>query len=214
MSISLQKTPEIIQHVQRLNQISIKQNLASEYSQIQGIYTIEYDSTDEKEAILVTETKHSNFSLTSDKCMCLKAGNGMLLIDGQRESQNWFSDILTVFSPAGFQLGNVRRRGFDLYSQYDIYDGNMKELFHLKSDPSAIVILNHSNTIVATVNHNTENATFDISYQLEISAIEKFLILICVLMWTKHEQLYNESQDYCCRLILRQLTLFLISCIP
>ncbi|VDI30273.1 Hypothetical predicted protein [Mytilus galloprovincialis] len=160
-----------------------------------GIYTIEHDSTDEKEAIVVTETEPSNFSLTSDKCMCLKAGNGMLLIDGQRESQNWFSDILTVFSPAGFQLGNVRRRGFDLYSQYDIFDGNMKELFHLKSDPSAIVILNHSNTIVATVNHNTENATFDIGYQLETSAIEKFLILICILMWTKHEQLYNESQD-------------------
>ncbi|XP_063401992.1 uncharacterized protein LOC134686250 isoform X2 [Mytilus trossulus] len=201
MSTSLQKTPEIIQHVQRMNKITIKPNLASEYNHIKGIYTIEYDNTDGEEVITVTESEP-----TSD---------GMLLIDGERERQNCVRDNLTVFSPAGFQLGSVVRRRFDLYSQYDICDGNMKMLYHLKSDSSETFIMNQGNKVVATVSHDTKKTTFEISYQLETSTIEKFLILICVLMWTKHVQLHNEGQeDYCCRMILRQLTLCLISCIP
>ncbi|XP_052103008.1 uncharacterized protein LOC127736503 isoform X3 [Mytilus californianus] len=106
MSTSLKKTPEIIQHVQRLNKISIKQNLASEHSQIQGTYIIDYDGTDGEEAIIVTE---SNNELATDKFICLKADNGMLLIEGELESQNCVRNILKVFSPAGFEMGSVRK---------------------------------------------------------------------------------------------------------
>ncbi|XP_076079048.1 uncharacterized protein LOC143049224 isoform X2 [Mytilus galloprovincialis] len=163
MSTSLHKTPEIIQHVQRLNKITIIQNLASEHNHIKGIYTIEYDKTDGEEAIHVTESEPSNYELPTDKFICLKASDGMILIDGERERKNCVSDNLTVFSPAGFQLGSVMRRRFDLYSQYDICDGNMKMLLHLKSDSSETFIMNQGNEVVATVSHNTEKTTFDIS---------------------------------------------------
>ncbi|CAC5377928.1 unnamed protein product [Mytilus coruscus] len=190
MSTSLKKTPEIIQHVQRLNKISIKQNLASEHSQIQGTYIIEYDGTDGEESINVTESKPSNYALATDKFICLKADNGMLLIEGELESQNCVRDILKVFSPAGFEMGNVRKGMFDLNSPYDICDGNLQVLFYFKYDSSETSIMNQNNEVVATVIHNTEKATFDISYHLETAAIEKILILTGVLMCTKHGFVY------------------------
>ncbi|XP_052103005.1 uncharacterized protein LOC127736503 isoform X1 [Mytilus californianus] len=210
MSTSLKKTPEIIQHVQRLNKISIKQNLASEHSQIQGTYIIDYDGTDGEEAIIVTE---SNNELATDKFICLKADNGMLLIEGELESQNCVRNILKVFSPAGFEMGSVRKGMFDLNSPYDICGGNLQVLFYFKYYSSETSIMNQNNEVVATVSHNTEKATFDISYHLETAAIEKILILTGVLMCTKYKQLYDNSLSYCWRLIFRQLILFLILCL-